>query len=47
MERQREITSDKSVRAALQEQLLKTEEAYAKHDAQKKNDPDPLKGRDR
>src|SRR5208282_6804631 len=35
MERQREITSDESVRGALQEQLRKTEEAYAKYDAQK------------
>jgi hypothetical protein len=46
VDRQREITSDHSVRAALQEQLRKTEEAYAQRDAQKENDPDATKGRD-
>jgi len=47
MERQRETTSDESVRGALQEQLRKTEEVYAKYDAQKQDDPVPPKDRDR
>ena len=36
-----------SVRGALQEQLRKTEEAYAKYGAQKQDDPAPPKDRDR
>jgi predicted nucleic acid-binding protein len=47
MQRQRETTSDVSARGALQEQLRKTEEAYAKYDAQKQDDPAPAKDRDR
>jgi hypothetical protein len=47
MRRQRETTSDDSVRGALQEQLRKTEEAYAKYDAQKQDDPATAKDRDR
>jgi hypothetical protein len=47
MERQRETTSDESVRGALLEQLRKTEEAYAKYGAQKQDDPAPPKERDR
>jgi hypothetical protein len=47
MQRQRETTSDESVRGALQAQLRKTEEADAKYDAQKQDDPAPTKNRDR
>jgi hypothetical protein len=47
MELQCETTSDESVCGALQEQLRKTEDAYAKYDAQKQDDPAPPKDRDR
>jgi hypothetical protein len=47
MERQRETTIDESVRGALQEQPRKTEEPFAKDDAQKQDDPAPPKDRDR
>jgi hypothetical protein len=43
IQRQREPTSDESVRRALREQLRKTEEGYAKYAAQKQDDPAPPK----
>jgi hypothetical protein len=43
----RNMRRDDSVRGALQEQLRKTEEAYAKYHARKQDDPATAKDRDR